>query len=836
MARSQRYDETSEKKRQSPLSRKSMEKLLARFQAKEQSNLGVERAKFATGRDTNEERNALFNVLLAAKVGESQAATRDRHVATIVELLKFEALQYRYEAIPRAHRQTFDWMFSNDQNAVESSPHCSNFSKWLLSEEKIYWVSGKPGAGKSTLMKFLFQEERTQALARQWSDSQAASHLPLHMASFYFWISGTSLQKSKEGMLRSLLYQMTGASRMDSEKTDLIAEIFRDRMQRCEVFGGDLSELTVPELTKALNTLLERKDRCFVLFLDGLDEFEGDSDHMTEMIRSLSENEFVKLCVASRPLTAFTDAFGTIPKLCIEYLTKRDILKYVEDHFAESRHFLKLEKFKPEEAESLKNAVADKAHGVFLWVYVVVNSLKEGLRDGDDLIFLRKRLDKLPAELTELFERIFNDLDPAYASQASEIFQFHRAYPEDSTLLGLHLSWTPMETAIQQSMSYVSPNEAQFYAETLRDRLYSRCKCFLEVSEPCSPWSNVRYLHRTARDYLESADIWNRIVSYQAGYKPSEAVSISRLMVAKAYEKSVGSGQGVVAIERLYKALAGLVFSQALTSIADIQTRIAFLDAVHWSGTRAWEQSREGTSWIHALTEREVDARKAAWPFLYQAKSDFTSASDIAICAEYDWYIQPKAQNELDLLSGRVDGSNRLTFAARCELFSVQLILLDAGLDPNQHQEYEASAWETFLGYRWIHQSQPLWRTIIELLIKYLEKGADLDILVTPSGNAEATYQPCNVRNTIKFSLKYSLRNSVDHEDYDVWDALEAEVWLAFDKAKKVADQKEADKRARELREAEEARIKKKQQDEKQLSTRIKAFFRGSTTGKALKA
>ena len=84
-----------------------MEELLTRYEAREQSNLGIQRAKFARGRDTKEERNALFNALLAAKVGDGQAATRDRYVATIIELLKFGALQYRYEAIPQAHRQTW---------------------------------------------------------------------------------------------------------------------------------------------------------------------------------------------------------------------------------------------------------------------------------------------------------------------------------------------------------------------------------------------------------------------------------------------------------------------------------------------------------------------------------------------------------------------------------------------------------------------------------------------------------------------------------------------------------------------------------------------------------
>jgi hypothetical protein len=65
-----------------------------------------------------------------------------------------------------------------------------------------YWVTSKPGAGKSTLIKFILTDSRMKSCLRQW-----ARNIPLLSASFYSWNTGNGLQKSHEGLLRTLLHQ-----------------------------------------------------------------------------------------------------------------------------------------------------------------------------------------------------------------------------------------------------------------------------------------------------------------------------------------------------------------------------------------------------------------------------------------------------------------------------------------------------------------------------------------------------------------------------------------------------------------------------------------------------
>ena len=78
-----------------------------------------------------------------------------------------------------------------------------SFLEWLRSGNGIYHISGKAGSGKSTLMKFLCQNPRLTNELEQW-----AGNRKLVYASFFFWASGDRLQRSLEGLYRSLLFEV----------------------------------------------------------------------------------------------------------------------------------------------------------------------------------------------------------------------------------------------------------------------------------------------------------------------------------------------------------------------------------------------------------------------------------------------------------------------------------------------------------------------------------------------------------------------------------------------------------------------------------------------------
>ena len=82
-----------------------------------------------------------------------------------LDSLFFSEINSRQEQIPEAFKQTCRWIFDTptDKRRVGDG-QLYNFHDWLRSGKGAYWISGKPGSGKSTLMKFIVNEERTMQI------------------------------------------------------------------------------------------------------------------------------------------------------------------------------------------------------------------------------------------------------------------------------------------------------------------------------------------------------------------------------------------------------------------------------------------------------------------------------------------------------------------------------------------------------------------------------------------------------------------------------------------------------------------------------------------------
>ena len=91
----------------------------------------------------------------------------------LLDSLWFDEIHSREENIVDAHRETFEWIFDKSDHAVGS---WDSFIGWLESRQGTYWVNGKAGSGKSTLMNFLCQDDRTFKSLRTWSGSQSCNH------------------------------------------------------------------------------------------------------------------------------------------------------------------------------------------------------------------------------------------------------------------------------------------------------------------------------------------------------------------------------------------------------------------------------------------------------------------------------------------------------------------------------------------------------------------------------------------------------------------------------------------------------------------------------------
>ena len=153
---------------------------------------------------------------VATQVGRLESLhVDDRRFEEVTRSLFYPEIFSRQEQVEHVFdgiESSYDWIFdkprtpemdTSNHNPHTSAPLWDDFARWLSSGHGIYWVNGKAGSGKSTLMNHICSHKRRIELLQEWSP-----HRQLLTPSFFFWNSGSPQQKTIDGLLRSLIYQM----------------------------------------------------------------------------------------------------------------------------------------------------------------------------------------------------------------------------------------------------------------------------------------------------------------------------------------------------------------------------------------------------------------------------------------------------------------------------------------------------------------------------------------------------------------------------------------------------------------------------------------------------
>lgn len=286
-----------------------------------------------------------FNTLNDRMVTEAQ---RQR----LVKSLKSEEIRQRYNDVMSPSDACFERVFASYERVCSQDPKHKvwsnfdeaktlnfdrtilikevdeidlawcNFSTWLRSNDNIFWVQGKPGSGKSTLMKFIINNGNTKALLDSWNQNTL-------VLSYFFWKIGSESQNSIKGLLCSLLHDILSG---DNGAIDQVLQQFAFSQSR-----DFYKEWSTEEADEVLFSLLHTSSRSKCVFIDGLDEI-SDKDgfraimSIVERLRSCPE---VKLCTSSRPETELVSRFQTmgVPNLQLEDLTKPEMAVYIHKEF-----------------------------------------------------------------------------------------------------------------------------------------------------------------------------------------------------------------------------------------------------------------------------------------------------------------------------------------------------------------------------------------------------------------------------------------------------------------------------------------------------------------------
>ncbi|KAK6332351.1 hypothetical protein TWF696_003069 [Orbilia brochopaga] len=348
-----------------------------------------------------------------------------------VRSFDFPDMNTRHRDTSEAHRRTFLWLL-NDNSDIDSiedtivpdyiknlvSETASRFKSWIQSNQpsaNLFWISGKAGAGKSTLMKFLISHPHTRELLEKTHNTE-----PI-ILSHFFLLLGSSMQRTKKGMLCTLLSQLLG--RMLSDDAIIVQRVLRTPTNPSNAMSyDDWTEIALEAiLCEALE--LVGITRCICICVDGLDEFDPKCgpQGVLDLLFKFRDIFGIRLIVSSRPEDALKKELSSFPHILLQSLTAQDIY-----HFARDRLDV------PGTDKSLIHPLLDKivrySQGVFLWVAMVVKMLIEGLcaHPPRPPEALHDVLDSLPEDIAELYNSIWrrrNSDTRRHRSEAALYFQ-----------------------------------------------------------------------------------------------------------------------------------------------------------------------------------------------------------------------------------------------------------------------------------------------------------------------------------------------------------------------------------------------------------------------------
>ncbi|KAE9364219.1 hypothetical protein N431DRAFT_388199, partial [Stipitochalara longipes BDJ] len=370
----------------------------------------------------------------------SEAKLEAANQEWILARLKFDGMETRFEQVSDAATRTFEWCVFDSQ-VPESHPNLKiAFRDWLERGNGIFHICGKPGSGKSTLMKFLVQHSESKQQLRKWAATRK-----LIITQFFFYKAGAPLEKTIAGLVRSVLHSIL------KKLPELMPIVLSEFWNPDKIMSGPFpteSKISYERALLALDDVVKNasanKDYCLCLFLDGLDELEDPTMKQFLFAQKLRQwveysPENLKICASSREERSFMDQFPSEQRLYLHLLTKHDITKMIERKLEMHPSWL-IERSTIERRKLVKE-IATRADGVFLWVELVLHQIYEGLDDHESFQELQNLLDHIPDELEEFFGRILSSISKPYRQEAWTLFAVLGKLSENSSIFLLHYTY-----------------------------------------------------------------------------------------------------------------------------------------------------------------------------------------------------------------------------------------------------------------------------------------------------------------------------------------------------------------------------------------------------------
>lgn len=281
-------------------------------------------------------------------------------------------------------------------------------------------------------MRFIARDDRTE---RYLEGNDLISQPTQIIRSRHFFHSrGTILQKSFEGLLRSILYQILNAS---PRLSGSLRSVFEDNLWSTSQHANNL--WTNHNLRKCLHHILKQStyDVSYFILLDALDEYDGTPEYVSKFLKDLLKSSGaktkVKILFSSRPWESFREPFSDVPGLHLQEHNQSDIKTYCENTIREQDPQLRslLPPLIPE--------IVRRSEGVFIWVKYILEELMEGATSGQSFQQLPALLDSLPTDLGDYYTSVIRRIDQKDRRNAYALFQLVTSRTDDYNIDSMDL-------------------------------------------------------------------------------------------------------------------------------------------------------------------------------------------------------------------------------------------------------------------------------------------------------------------------------------------------------------------------------------------------------------
>ncbi|KAK5996540.1 hypothetical protein PT974_01875 [Cladobotryum mycophilum] len=459
--------------------------------------------------------------------------TAERKVEVILERLRFPLQDARVQKISDTDAGTYDWITHggnysqicpDDAGQEEKDAYkgceeeaenlrgqaATEFQSFLQNKvegtSNSFLILGRPGSGKSTLMKYLADHSLVKQDLEAWA---AKENKTLVIGKFFFSITQGGKLTWEDGLYRTLLHQILSAC----------PELFEEILPR-EV--GVMTETDMGERAPEngfkslfLSETQATKKYCFCFFIDGLDEFRlkkeahqnnGAIMDLVEKLQQWSRSTFTstKIVFSSRPLGNLEKQFDK--SLSLHPLTRRDIF-----HSAIT-NFKRQSERRPFNYVSLSQSIAEKANGVFLWATLVISSLRNAEADGHDPRTFLDRVDKMPDEINDIYTNMLHRIKMEDRRDAAMLLRLAALKPHNFRLNTLVCTWLENlrdpEFPFNHPDGIYSSEEIANRVNRASRRLGALAHGLLEVVHTPYPETRNRSIPASSRQFFESSIVF----------------------------------------------------------------------------------------------------------------------------------------------------------------------------------------------------------------------------------------------------------------------------------------------------------------------------------------